>query len=353
MGRTEGWRLTGEALARFLAEDGRVLAIFDGLDEIVDPEERERITRQIAGFAMDHRRARVLATSRVIGYRRKILADAGFVHLTLEDLDEAQVAAFAAGWYALVLPDRPVDARLRTERVLAAFRQSASIRQLASNPMLLTIMAIIGRHQELPRERWKLYDHAASVLIQHWDVNKHLRDRKVAAEFIGEDDKKELLRRLAWRMQAGGAGFAGNYIPSDLLQQEFEDYLRQRYAQPPDRAALAARALVAELRERNFILSLHGANLYGFVHRAFLEYFCASALVHRFEKTRELSLDDLKRDIFGAHWAEPAWQEVLRLVCGMIAPRFAGELIAHLTSEVNPYWTADPDTRPPVAWRPG
>jgi predicted NACHT family NTPase len=149
-------RLTGEALGRFLAEDGRVLAIFDGLDEIVDPTERERITRQIAGFASDHRRARVLATSRFIGYRRKILADAGFMHVTLEDLDKAQVAAFAAGWYALVLPDRPVAARLRTERVLAAFRQSASIRQLAGNPMLLTIMAIIGRHQELPRERWKL-----------------------------------------------------------------------------------------------------------------------------------------------------------------------------------------------------
>ena len=69
--------------------------------------------------------------------------------------------------------------------------------------MLLTIMAIIGKHQELPRERWKLYDHAASVLIQHWDVNKHLNDESIEADFIGEDDKKELLRRLAYRMQSG------------------------------------------------------------------------------------------------------------------------------------------------------
>src|SRR2546426_1720068 len=49
--------------------------------------------------------------------------------------------------------------------------------------------------QELPRERWKLYDHAATVLVHHWDVNKHLRDERVDADFIAEDDKKELLRR--------------------------------------------------------------------------------------------------------------------------------------------------------------
>jgi Domain of unknown function (DUF4062)/NACHT domain/HEAT repeats len=347
MGRTEGWRLGGEALQHFLSEDGRVMLIVDGLDEIVDSAERERAARQIAGFASDHRRARVLVTSRAIGYRRKVLTDAGFAHLTLQDLGEDQVTEFTERWYSLALADRPADARQRTERILAAFRQSASIRQLAGNPMLLTIMVIIGRHQELPRERWKLYEHAASVLIQHWDVNKHLHDRNVAAAFIGEDDKKELLRRLAYRMQAGGEGFAGNYVPGDLLQREFEAYLGERYAQPPDRAAAAARVLIEELRARNFILALHGANLYGFVHRAFLEYFCAVALVHRFEKTHELSLEELKHEIYGAHWDDPAWQEVLRLVCGMLDARWAGELIAFLTMDANPYWTADPDAHPP------
>ena len=50
--------------------------------------------------------------------------------------------------------------------------------------MLLTILAIIGKGQELPRERWKLYDHAATVLVDHWDVNRHLRDEHIDADFI-------------------------------------------------------------------------------------------------------------------------------------------------------------------------
>jgi hypothetical protein len=48
------------------------------------------------------------------------------------------------------------------------------------------------------------------MLVHHWDVNKHLHDERVRADFIGEDDKKELLRRVANHMQADGGGLAGN-----------------------------------------------------------------------------------------------------------------------------------------------
>ena len=165
-------------------------------------------------------------------------------HFTLQDLDEKQVEAFINKWYQLAMSDRPDEAKERSERILKSFKDSASIRQLAGNPMLLTIMAIIGKHQELPRERWKLYDHAASVLIQHWDVNKHLKDESIEADFIGEDDKKELLRRLAYRMQSGDGGLAGNYIHREGLQEEFESYLKERYGQTPDRAKLIADTMI-------------------------------------------------------------------------------------------------------------
>ena len=311
------------------------MVIFDGLDEIFDAEDREHITNQIVGFTSDYPKARVFVTSRLIGYRRKILSDAGFKHYTLQDLDESQIRTFIDRWYSLALADRAEEAESRRERLLRSFKEYISIRQLAGNPMLLTIMAIIGKHQELPRERWKLYEHASSVLIQHWDVNKHLKDQRVEADFIGEDDKKELLRRLAFHMQRGTGGLAGNYIHHEQLQSVFENYLTDRYAQTADRSKLVAETMIRQFRERNFILSLYGANIYGFVHRAFLEHFCAAAFVHKFEKSRELSLEQLKRDIFIAHKEDQSWHEVLRLVCGMIDDRFAGEIIDCLTTELD------------------
>ena len=335
LGKTEGWGLTKIALENYLKNDGRAVVMFDGLDEIFDAELRERIAHQIVGFAGDYPKSRIIVTSRVIGYRRKILTDAGFTHFTLQDLDEKQVETFVSRWYDLAMSERRDEAKERRERILRSFKESASIRALAGNPMLLTIMAIIGKHQELPRERWKLYDHAASVLIQHWDVNKHLKDARIDADFIGEDDKKELLRRLAFRMQSGEGGLAGNYIHRDQLQAEFEDYLKTRYAQPPDRAAMIARAMIEQFRERNFILSLYGANLYGFVHRAFLEFFCASAFKYRFAETQEIDIEYLKQEVYGKHWEDQSWHEVLRLICGMIAPRFTGEIIDYLTRGLN------------------
>lgn len=347
LGKTEGWGLTAAALHNYLKNDGRAVVIFDGLDEIFDPEQRERITHQIVGFVGDYPKARVIVTSRVIGYRRKILTDAGFTHFTLQDLEEKQVETFVSRWYDLAMSERPDEAKERRERILRSFKESASIRQLAGNPMLLTIMAIIGKQQELPRERWKLYDRAASVLIQHWDVNKHLKDERIQADFIGEDDKKELLRRLAFRMQSGEGGLAGNYIYREQLQAEFESYLRERYAQTPDRAVTIARAMIEQFRARNFILCLYGANIYGFVHRAFLEYFCASAFVYKFEKTKELTIEQLKTDVYGKHWEDQSWHEVLRLICGMIDERWAGEIVDYLANEAYIAWSDDFDKRPP------
>lgn len=330
LGKTEGWSLTQSTLHNYLKDDGRAMVIFDGLDEIFDPKLRETITNQIVGFTNTYPKARVIVTSRILGYRRKILSDAGFNHFTLQDLDEKQVIAFITNWYELAMSERPEEATERSERILKSFADQASIRQLAGNPMLLTIMAIIGKHQELPRERWKLYDHAASVLIQHWDVNKHLKDKRIEADFIGEDDKKELLRRLAFRMQSGEGGLAGNYIHRETLQEEFEKYLKKRYSQMPDRAKVIAEAMIQQFRERNFILSLYGANVFGFVHRAFLEYFCASAFVWKFEKTKELTIEKLKTNIYGKHWEDQSWHEVLRLTCGMIEEKWAKEIINSL-----------------------
>ena len=331
LAKQEGCPVNGETLREHLQSGRPAVVMFDGIDEIFNPAEQEAVTKQIVALADSYPETRIIVTSRIIGYRRTLLTNAGFRHFTLQDLDESQVIEFVRQWYTLTLGERAGEAEARIERIQQSFKASPSIRQLAGNPMLLTIMAIIGKHQELPRERWKLYDHAASVLVQHWDVKKHLAEKQLGNDLMDEEDKKELLRRLAYAMQAGEGGLAGNYIHAEELQAVFESYLRERYSFDPARAKITAREIIAQFRERNFILSFYGANLYGFVHRAVLEFFCADAIRVRFEKTKELPLDALKT-IFDTRWKEKEWREVLRLVCGMIGEEFAGELIDHLRS---------------------
>jgi hypothetical protein len=105
--------------------------------------------------------------------------------------------------------------------------------------------------------------------------------------------------------------------------------------------------MIRQFRERNFILCFRGANSYGFVHRAFMEFFCASAFVHKFEKTQEMSIEELKEQVFGAHWEAKEWREPLRLICGMINERFIGEIIDYLINVKGQPRYFEYDRRPP------
>jgi hypothetical protein len=89
------------------------------------------------------------------------------------------------------------------------------------------------------------------------------------------------------------------------------------------------------LGERNFILASYGAGLYGFVHRAFLEYLCARDLRRRFADL-EMSEEELLA-VFQDRWQDPAWEEVLVLLAGMLHEKFTAQVIDWLLT-ADPVW---------------
>ncbi|MBV9141104.1 MAG: HEAT repeat domain-containing protein [Pseudonocardiales bacterium] len=347
--RTDGLGMEWATVESYLRDDGRALVIFDGLDEISKPRLRETVSRRIAGFAAQFPVTRVVVTSRVVGYQPRVLRDAGFVQYTVQDLGPDKIDAFLRSWYGLVLRDRQGAAETRRKWLTQAIEDSAPIRELAGNPLLLTILAIIGKHQELPRERGKVYDHAAGVLVQHWDVNKHLANEDIDADVIREDDKKELLRELATRMQEGSHGFAGNSLAEADLLQDIEGYLIKRFQYESTKATKISTAMVRQLRERNFIFARYGAGVYGFVHRALLEFFSASDIVNQFEKARTLSEDDLVEQVFVPRGEDPAWVEVLRLIAGMVDATVAARLVDGLLTSAGTSRSSMLDRRPLAA----
>ncbi|HEY8157905.1 MAG TPA: HEAT repeat domain-containing protein [Methylobacter sp.] len=330
LGKSEGYALNHQELKKQL-KNRSALVMFDGLDEIFDLAQREKITQEIIGFGNDYPKAKILVTSRIIGFDGAALRHAGFSEYTLQDLSLPQIHAFAQGWYQLVFKDHPQEVANRLQRIQLAVEHSPAIAQLAGNPLLLTIIAIIAKHQELPRDRVLLYEHAAKVLCHHWDVTGH-KITDSHANFMLDTDKLDLLRRIAVKMQQAPSGLSGNVIQSEELQQAITDYLIQRWKQPSAKATQLSRVIIEQLHTRNFILCFYGADSYGFVHRTFLEYFCAAEVVQRFEKKQELSEDDLKT-LFLKHYKDDVWHEILRLICGMIDAKFAGLLIDAILPE--------------------
>ncbi|NEO90062.1 MAG: NACHT domain-containing protein [Moorea sp. SIO3G5] len=310
--------------------DGKALVMFDGLDEVFEPGKREDVITDIHRFTNQYPKVRVIVTSRVIGYKPQRLRDAEFRHVMLQDLESEQIQTFIEQWHELTFTDQGDKVRKR-ERLQKAIETSSPIRQLAVNPLLLTMMAILNRNQELPRDRSELYNQSSRLLLHQWDVERALlEDNRVDPKTIDYQDKQQMLGKVAYFMQGNQAGLAGNLISGEDLERIIKEELKLREVTNP---RAVAKVMINQLRTRNFILCFMGADYYAFVHRTFLEYFCAWEFVRKFEKKQEIDLEQLKTEVFGQHWRDESWREVLRLIVGMIDSKKGGEIIEYLMAQ--------------------
>ncbi|MGG6269086.1 NACHT domain-containing protein [Leptolyngbya sp. AN03gr2] len=325
-GRGVDWQFDQQQLHQYL-QDNPALMMFDGLDEVFDRATQAAIVDDMIRFAQQYPKAQILVTSRVIGYNPDRLQQAGFRHFTIQSLDTDEIHEFIDRWYSLALGNDADKSRLVT-RLKGAIANSKAIQNLADNPLLLTMMAILNRRQELPRNRADLYDQASRVLLYHWDVD-HKR-LQLPMDAIGRREKQEMLRLIAYEMQAGEEGLKGNLISAERLTQVLTDYLRnQGFSESREKA----NHLIQQLRERNFILCYRGADSYGFVHRTFLEYFCAMEIVYRFEKQRTLSFEQLRDEVFGQTWRDETWHEALCLIIGMLGENVTANILTYLIEQ--------------------
>ncbi|MEL7086584.1 MAG: NACHT domain-containing protein, partial [Cyanobacteria bacterium J06597_1] len=323
-------RLNQQTLKHLLGQPNRVLLLLDGLDEVFDPAEREQVVNDIHRFSNEYKQVRMVVTSRVVGYQPHRLRNAEFRHFMLQDLDDDQIGIFLDRWHEVTF-DRAqkTEAENKRERLEKAIINSKSIRQLAGNPLLLTMMAVLNRHQELPRDRVDLYQQCSRLLLYQWDMERALGDFPGLSAEIGLREKTEILRVVAYAMQTRVSDKSrANYIDGNTLTELIEDYLctKLRFEQ----ARAVARALVQQLRKRNFILCFLGADSYAFVHRTFLEYFCAAEIVQQFNVAKTLEEQGLI-DLFDKHCRDDDWHEVLRLICGQIDETFVSQVVDNLT----------------------
>jgi predicted NACHT family NTPase len=307
-------------------ESGKAFVMFDGLDEVFDPKLRDTIVTQIIRFSNDYPLVRILVTSRKIGYQSEPFRHAQFREFTIEDLDDEQIAEFCDRWHRLAfnIESERLECQAKLTKAIA---ESPAIRELSGNPLLLTMMAILNRHRELPRIRYKLYECASELLLLNWDFKRQLIDANLSPDTIGTSEKQAMLRKVAHYLQSSPKGLAGNLIAGKTLAEILIAYLQGLGIDKPRQIA---NRIINQLHERNFILCLYGGETYGFVHRTFLEFFCAAEFVDRLNEKHEITIQELCETVLAAHWQDETWHEVLRLIAGRLSEKFVAEMIRYL-----------------------
>lgn len=317
------------------------LFLFDGLDECGTPAQCEQVLKAIEALerSLTGTKSRFLRTVRPNAWKGDPVAAKG--EYALAALTEAQVDHFIGRWYDAA--DRHGWNLRADSAVLVADLQQASrrpeLRELAANPLLLTLMAALHTVDRLPDARADLYKEAVTLLLMRWDdkdehgAGASLR-RLLDLPHFRVESLLPTLVEVAFKTHEAG----DEAVHEDRLRQGFE----MLFADVGD-ALLRAQTVVDYIVERTGLLSWDGSarpRRFEFPHRSFREYLAACHLTQQ--------VDMASRCIALTHgeakdWAR--WELVLILAARIAGPE-RGTMLAQALVES----PASPDAWAEADW---
>ena len=318
----------GETLLEEL-RTGDGLVIFDGLDEV--PGKRRGLLKTALGrFATAYPRCWVLVTCRTHSYRQ----DTGWrlewsAEHELADFSDAQIEHFVTAWYQARSEQDP-GAKATNQRKAATLRAALApndprgLLELARTPLLLTVMAIVHTHKELPGSRVAVYRECVDILLLRWhksrggDSERRGLLEDLTPHHVTERQLEQGLCEVAYRAHEAGEAdrFGGGgraLVGGDTLRGVLHRHFRKSNE--------AVGVFLDYCRHANGLLLAQGAvttvedgepeRIYAFPHLSFEEYMAARHLRRLrggcTSKAAELAGDS-------------AWREVVR---------FLGEYLCH------------------------
>jgi predicted NACHT family NTPase len=179
LGQAAADRLTEYLQQRLLREGGLIL--LDGLDEVPEAARRRQYLLEsiqaLAASLPPH--SRLLLTARPYAYADPRWQLPGFQLLALAPFRREQIEQFIAHWHQAVRASVGWDsltATARARHLSQALFQKPYLADLASRPLLLTLMATLDSSRgQLPDDRAKLYEESVELLLSHWQQNREVR----------------------------------------------------------------------------------------------------------------------------------------------------------------------------------
>lgn len=296
-----------------LLRRGRLLLLFDGLDEVAEAAERTRVAQWIAEAARALPGCIPVVTCRFAGYGGSARLGAGFRELHVRPLTQKQSETFIRNWYRIVetgiasdLTQGEALAHTRAEELVKRLREpgyrTARLLEMTRNPLLLANVCLVHRDRgTLPRGRARLYDECIDVLLELWREGKRL----------GVGVTADVGRRVLQ--------------PAGLWLHEKDERTRATAAElapviEPGLKAVhwkrgSAFDFLRTVRDESGLLTGWGQDQYGFMHLGFQEYLAARE-IRRLALQGNAGMLAKLADRYGESW----WQEVVLIFLALGDP---------------------------------
>jgi formylglycine-generating enzyme required for sulfatase activity len=294
-------------------DSGKSIVLMDGLDEVADIETRQRVTRVIEKFVNRYPSCRYIVSSRTVGYEGATRIGLGFGLVKIQDFSQNDVRQFVHNWINAVLNtkegeelERKNIADMQAEQLINSIESNRRVAELAVNPLLLTVIAMVHRYRNrLPEKRSELYEEALFVLLGSWDDAKEGMTAELEIGNLRMDagDRRSILEPIAFWLHEHHKHEIEMDNLSSLLIPVFTHLIGSSQT-----SIKLVDEFLKTINERSGLLVEQQKGVYKFSHLTFQEYLTARALADRDD-----SIEYTLKRIY-----DPWWHEVILLEAGYL-----------------------------------
>jgi hypothetical protein len=312
-----------EVLVEDALQDGRVLLLIDGLDEISNEKNRICFVNQLRTFVATYPTIHLIITSREAGFRVVAGTLASYCEqYSIANFRTKEIRNLSLKWHKAILGES-AQAKAESNKVCDIILHDQRMITLAGNPLLLTTLLFVKRCVGyLPTKKRQLYEEMIKLLLVTWNSLAH--------DKLDMDETEPQLAYVAYYMTTRGQ----QKITKDKLTKSITES-RKLLPELLDYTELSPSKFIDQVEERSSLLIQMGleedekgqwAPSYEFSHLSFQEYLTAKAIVNGWISNSD-NYDPL--DTLIQHIGEDHWIEVIPLVAVLLG-RDAKPLIERL-----------------------
>ncbi|MCI9147224.1 MAG: NACHT domain-containing protein [Hungatella sp.] len=326
------------ALVEDMLQDGRMLLLVDGLDEISIEKDRILFVNQLRTFVATYPTVRLIITSREAGFRAVAGTMASYCEeYSIASLREEEIRELSLKWHHAILGESG-EAEEESRKVCDIIQRDPRIITLAESPLLLTTLLFVKRWiGYLPTKRCQLYGEMVKLLLVTWNAAGH--------DKLDMDETEPQLAYVAYKMTTEGK--------QKITRDDLEKCIIESRRALPELLAyttVSPSRFIDQVEERSSLLIQIGVEendkgrlvpSYEFSHLSFQEYLTAKAVAELWIEDSE-HMDLIK--VLEPYINEDHWKEVIPLAA-VLAGRMAKPLVEYLIKAAEKYEEAIDDKR--------
>jgi hypothetical protein len=263
-----------------LLEQGKLLILLDGLDEVPSHEIRRYVQEELKKASSDFKNPG--SPNKIINKNRFILTcrtqimeiiPNGFTSVEMADFNAKQVRQFVQNWF-VANGQSKIQANDQWQEINRVTSSQPDLQELTATPVLLSLICLVLQDEgQMPTNRSWLYRKGIKLLLSRWNEQKAIADWQVGTEVYRQltlEAKEALLTEIAARKFEDPQ----NFVLFD--QDELADHINQHLQLSNKRAGMG---ILKAIETQHGLLIERADELWSFSHLTFQEYFTFEWLI--------------------------------------------------------------------------